>query len=463
MKLRSKLTILSICLVVLVAVTSCAILLSYTEKMIVNNIVSQGIEEYTVFYREFFDKIPSDNSQNSLVLRSYLIQTLQQVNGWEKFSLRQEDQYFVNNVGFDIEQITQNGKEDYFFDNWVLKYKVIHLDNADYFVASSPIKLTGSQYSLSFAKNSTEQLDEVRMLAVKCIVTCLILLVAAACVMWIIVRLSLNPIDELIKGANKLKAGDFSNRIYIERKDELSELAKVFNQMAASIQENIESLNNTNERQLSFINGISHELKTPITSIMLNAETILNRNLSGNNQKIFLKRIYDQCKWLERFAQKLMLLVMAQQKIQTENIHASELFSAVYESVFTMLKAKDVSLNIKVNQECFNIDFDLMRSALVNIVVNSIKASQPGQSIDLIAHDNYVEIHDSGCGIPTEALANVKEPFYMVDKSRSPQNDGWGLGLSIVDKIITAHGAQFEIVSELNTGTIVRIIWNPKK
>ena len=148
------------------------------------------------------------------------------------------------------------------------------------------------------------------MLAAKCIVTCFILLVAAACAMWIIVRVSLKPIDELIKGANKLKAGDFTNRIEIERKDELSELATVFNQMAASIQESMESLNNTNERQLSFINGISHELKTPITSIMLNAETIMNRNLSENNQKLFLKRIYDQCKWLERFAQKLMLLVI---------------------------------------------------------------------------------------------------------------------------------------------------------
>ena len=105
------------------------------------------------------------------------------------------------------------------------------------------------------------------------------------------------------------------------------------------------------------------------------------------------------------------------------------------------------------------MDFDLMRSALANLVENAKRASSEGQTITLAAHGNVIEVIDHGKGIPVEEIARITEPFYMVDRSRSKRNGGSGLGMALVQKIAEAHGAELVIESVENEGTTMRLIF----
>ena len=108
------------------------------------------------------------------------------------------------------------------------------------------------------------------------------------------------------------------------------------------------------------------------------------------------------------------------------------------------------------------MDFDLMASALFNLIDNARKASNPGAVIRLYAHDNVIEVKDYGKGIPADEIAHITEPFYMVDRSRNKKYGGTGLGLAIVKRIIEVHGAQMKIISELGQGTTVMLIFAQK-
>ena len=101
-----------------------------------------------------------------------------------------------------------------------------------------------------------------------------------------------------------------------------------------------------------------------------------------------------------------------------------------------------------------------MRSALVNLIENSRRASNADSVIELLAYDNLIEVKDHGSGIPQADVARVTEPFYMVDKSRSKKNGGIGLGLALVKRIVETHGITMKISSKINTGTSVKLIWD---
>ena len=109
------------------------------------------------------------------------------------------------------------------------------------------------------------------------------------------------------------------------------------------------------------------------------------------------------------------------------------------------------------------MEFDLMRAALVNLVENARRASSPGETILLFAHDNSIEVIDHGKGIPKEEIPRITEPFYMVDRSRSKRSGGSGLGMALVKKIAEAHGAELVIESAENMGTTIRLVFQERK
>ena len=103
------------------------------------------------------------------------------------------------------------------------------------------------------------------------------------------------------------------------------------------------------------------------------------------------------------------------------------------------------------------MDFVLLRSALVNLVMNAKAASTGGQTIELRAEGHRIEVADHGAGIAPEEIARITEPFYRVDRSRSKKYGGAGLGLALVKRIVEAHGATLTIESVVSEGTTVRI------
>ena len=450
MKLRTKLTVFSILLVAIAIALCCAIIISFAYQGEVENITSAGIFDFEDLYREFVWSSTDSIPDSPIVRRSYIINKFRSLADAGEFVLQKGDEFWVNNTGFDVKSILPAGKAAKLSESGSTQYKLARIDGADYFIAASPASIAQEDYYVSLMRNMTPQINSVRSLAAKCALVGAVITAIAAYAMHLIVLRSLLPIKALQEGANQISGGKYEERIPVHGHDELSELAADFNSMAEAIQGSIQELNERAERQQAFINDLSHELKTPVTSILLSSETLLSRSVPPDAAQNALVRIYDQCKWLEQLSLKLMTLVLLQGEI------------SLREESVAQLEKQGMKLCLNCETDTLPMDFDLMRSALVNLVENARKASRDGQSIYLCAKDNAIEVRDFGQGIPAKELPRITEPFYMVDKSRSKKQGGAGLGLAIVQRIASAHGAALTAESIPGEFTLIKIVFPTK-
>lgn len=273
----------------------------------------------------------------------------------------------------------------------------------------------------------------------------------------LLVRRSMQPLAVLKTAAGRIAAGGYGERATVLSKDEVGALANDFNRMAEAVENHIGDLTETAERQRLFIGGVTHEFKTPLTTVILNADTLQNAYMDEKERQTALSYIERQCKWLERMTQKLLKLITLKQDIELKPSSVPQLFERVEESMAETLRQRDTRLISECKLNTLSMDADLMQSVLINLVDNASKASAPGQAVTMRAYDDVIEVSDNGIGIPESELARITEPFYVVDKSRSKKLGGSGLGLALVKEIVNAHGAALEIESSVGVGTTIRV------
>lgn len=274
----------------------------------------------------------------------------------------------------------------------------------------------------------------------------------------LLVRRSLRPLQELQNAAAHIAAGSYAERVTVTSADEVGALARDFNAMAGSVEQRIAELTETAERQRLFIGGVTHEFKTPLTALLLNADSLQNTYLDEEERSTAIARIEHQTRWLERLVQKLLKLITLEQAPELRTSSVPELLERVRESTADALAQRGVTLQTECRVESLDMDEDLMQSVLVNLVDNAGKASQPGQTVSLTADAAGFTVHDHGCGIPREEIERITEPFYMVDRSRSKKQGGVGLGLALVKEIVWAHDGRLKIESAVGEGTTVRVL-----
>lgn len=273
----------------------------------------------------------------------------------------------------------------------------------------------------------------------------------------LLVRRSMQPLAVLKTAAGRIAAGGYGERATVLSKDEVGALANDFNRMAETVENHIGDLTETAERQRLFISGVTHEFKTPLTTVILNADTLQNAYMDEKERQTALSYIERQCKWLERMTQKLLKLITLKQDIELKPSSVPQLFERVEESMAETLRQRDTRLISECKLNTLSMDADLMQSVLINLVDNASKASAPGQAVTMRAYDDVIEVSDNGIGIPESELARITEPFYVVDKSRSKKLGGSGFGLALVKEIVNAHGAALEIESSVGVGTTIRV------
>lgn len=262
------------------------------------------------------------------------------------------------------------------------------------------------------------------------------------------------PLKRLGLTAKRIASGEYGERAAVHTHDEVGELADDFNRMAEAVETHIAELEERNTSQKLFVSGLTHEFKTPMTSMMLHSETLLNLNLPKAQQEKSLNHIYSQCKWLEQLTQKLLGLITLGKAITPAPSSVPDLFERVRESTAETLSKRETPLMTDAGSvRTLNFDADLMQSLLINLVDNASKASEAGQTIELTADDHTLTVRDHGRGIPEDALKRITEPFFMVDQSRSKKQGGSGLGLALVSRIAEAHGAKLTIESKEGEGS----------
>ncbi len=251
------------------------------------------------------------------------------------------------------------------------------------------------------------------------------------------------------------------NLFFIPFRDEADKPAGVM----VVIQDITEHVKLDNMRK-EFVADVSHELKTPITSIKGYSETLLDGDVDKQTEKHFLDVINDNADRMEKLVQDLLTLSKYDSNRITSKpreFDLGELAKSCKEKFDIEIKKKNQKVQCFVTADVPTVfaDKDGIERVILNILSNSIKYTGDGGKIDIyvgyVHNDAYIKIKDTGIGIPKEDLERIYERFYRVDKARSRQLGGTGLGLSIAKEIMEKNNGSINITSKVNEGTEVTI------
>lgn len=269
-------------------------------------------------------------------------------------------------------------------------------------------------------------------------------------------------LKKVAEASRRIAQGNYSQRISTEGKDEIGELALDFNQMAGQVEEKIAELSDVARQKEEFAASFAHELKTPLTSVIGYADMLYQRDLPREDVKSAAGYILDEGMRLESLSLKLMdLFVLNKHDFLLEKMSVEEMFANMRQGIEPLCEKYNVTLHMEMEKGVIGADFDFLKTMILNLVDNAIKAGCTELWIGGSQNGGYyqIEIKDNGKGIPPEELGRITEAFYMVDKSRSRKQHGAGLGLALVSKIVEIHGAKMEIESDGKTGTAVTVVF----
>lgn len=259
------------------------------------------------------------------------------------------------------------------------------------------------------------------------------------------------PIREMVEATRRYTEGDFDVRMYdYGRTDEIGELAASFNAMAESLQQ-------TERQRREFIANISHELKTPMTTIAGYTDGILDGTIPPENERQYLQIISDESRRLSRLVRR-MLDVSQLQAIDP-------LRSGTYFDICESMRRVLISMEKKINDRRLDVeadipdepilvlgDNDLITQVIYNLLENAAKFAREGTALYLgvavLGGKARVTVRNVGDTIPAEELPLLFERFHKSDKSRSEDKDGVGLGLYIVKTILEQHKQKIDVTSE---------------
>ncbi len=261
--------------------------------------------------------------------------------------------------------------------------------------------------------------------------------------------------------------GDYSQRLPVTSDDEVSELAAAFNRMADTIQKNIRDMERNAILRRELIANISHDLRSPLSSIQGYIETVLMKDdrLSKDERKKFLETILKNVTNLSQLVQELFDLSKFDAKESKPN---REPFSIADLTQDVVLKFQPIAegLNIHlvtklpVNLPFVYADIGMIERVLSNLIDNALRYTESGGKVTvrlerINADCVRISISDTGKGIPEKDLPYVFDRFYRVEKSRTRNSvEGSGLGLAIAKKIVEAHNSIIKVESKLNSGTV---------
>lgn len=272
------------------------------------------------------------------------------------------------------------------------------------------------------------------------------------------------PVRKLSQATRLFAGGDYTKRVREKGHDEMAMLNRDFNRMAGQLEESIGRLEEEARRQEEFTAAFSHELKTPLTSIIGYADILRSRELPEEEKSRCANYIVHQGRRLERLALKMLeMSYMDKQEIEFRENDVTLLVTQIQHMTENLLGQKGIRLTVQEEPGKIYGDPDLLLSLFGNLIDNARKACGDGGEILLSGkamEDGYhFRITDNGCGMPEEEVHKITEPFYMIDKSRARKEGGAGIGMALCQKIISIHHAQWRIESTKGEGTSIFLIF----
>ncbi len=282
-----------------------------------------------------------------------------------------------------------------------------------------------------------------------------LMLLAGALMMHLICSVLTKPIRILTQATRKMEERDYSYRAKQVSQDELGQLTQDFNHMAETLEQNIEKLEEEIDAKEEFMGAFAHELKTPLTTIIGYADLLRSKKLDTEKHLMAANYIYTEGRRLEAMSLRLLEIIVAGKKEAKLSFIPAELIF----DYLTELYADRTDLTCIFQYEKGNVlaELNLLKTVLINLIDNAAKASEPDSAIEIKGFQTKNGyrfcVKDHGIGIPEDELHKIAKAFYMVDKSRSRQNNGAGLGLALCTQILSIHGSSLLIESEPGKGS----------
>lgn len=309
----------------------------------------------------------------------------------------------------------------------------------------------GKQFGISFVCSTSATINEfVDRIISTIILSCLWVLVATMVIIYFITEKIVSPLRTMSKAAKQFGLGHFDVHIPVRGSDEVAELAAAFNNMASS-------LKSREEHDRSFLANVSHDLRTPMTSIAGYIDSILDGTIPKEKQDYYLEIITTEIRRLSRLVTSMLDITRIQAGERKFNItvfDVCETARRVLISFEQRIESKKIEIEFEFENEKMNVsaDADAIYQIMYNLVENAIKFTRVGGLIrvEIKSKEKKVQviIYNTGDGIEAEHLPYVFDRFYKSDSSRGLDKSGVGLGLFIVKTIIEAHGEKIQVESE---------------
>ena len=265
------------------------------------------------------------------------------------------------------------------------------------------------------------------------------------------------PIRKVADFAKNIKDGNFENRIKIKSSDEIGELAKNMNQLAETIEADISNMKKMEDVRTEFLSNVTHELKTPIASIVGYLETLKDGELKDKDvNKTFIKRSLKNAKRLEALVTDLVdisRIETGEMEIQLEKVNIQPILEEVVNDARQRNRNLELDIKLSLGDQKEIVVYgnsDRLRQVFDNLVSNAIRYTESGNVIiSAEIRDTEVEftVSDTGMGMDSESIERIFERFFRTDDARKIVRGGTGLGLAICKHIIEAHNSSLSVDS----------------
>lgn len=277
------------------------------------------------------------------------------------------------------------------------------------------------------------------------------------------------PVKRLKDGVERIANGDYSVRITENNQNEIGILVLEFNKMAKKLEEAENFKKEYEKNRKALIANISHDLKTPITSISGYVEFMIDGNLEKDKIDKYLKTVKSNVNYMNKLIDDLFLftkLDMEKLEFTFEETNIKRYMEDIVEEFKFVLEEENIRLNYRnaVDDNAYvNIDTKMIHRCIRNIIGNAVKYGNVKNDLEIEIdlynkkNDIYIDIKDNGPGIEKDKLEHIFERFYRIDKERSKDLMSTGLGLAIAKEIVIANEGEIFVESELNIGSIFKI------
>ena len=290
----------------------------------------------------------------------------------------------------------------------------------------------------------------------------LILVILSAILSFLVATMLTRSLRMLGKASREIASGNLGYRSGIRSEDEIGDLSRDFDRMADQVEENMLRMKEEADRKERFMGAFTHELKTPMTSIIGYADLLRSQELSAEDQADALNYIFSEGKRLENMSLKLLDLFVADKtEVKYAAVSPKKLLADVTEHLRPVFAGAGITIDLMAGEGEAMLEPDLIRTLMINLLDNARKAMPDGGMIRVTAFHEGAEWHfavtDSGKGMAPEEIGHITEAFYRVDKARARQEGSAGLGLALCDKIVKLHRGTLSFESEIGKGTAVHV------